>query len=90
MDESYFCKRKYNRGRWRDGQWVFGRIERDTDKTFFKIVANRDAATLEAVTMAKVLPGTHIITDGWGVDFHLDTLAGGIYTHKAVIHEDNL
>ncbi|KAG0439844.1 hypothetical protein DMUE_2152 [Dictyocoela muelleri] len=32
IDESLFFKRKYNRGRIRDGQWYVGGIERGTKK----------------------------------------------------------
>ena len=37
VDESKFGKRKYNtnRGRMVDGCWVFGGVERDSDKSFF-------------------------------------------------------
>ena len=34
IDESKFGKRKYNRGRRVDGCWVFGGVERDSDKSF--------------------------------------------------------
>jgi hypothetical protein len=35
IDESKFFHRKYHRGQCREGQWVFGRIERDTGKCFW-------------------------------------------------------
>ena len=46
IDESKFGKRKYNRGRWQEGHWVFGGIERHTKKAFLVEVPQRDAATL--------------------------------------------
>lgn len=41
IDESKFGKRKYYKGRWVDGVWVFGGIEWDLKKCFFIIVENR-------------------------------------------------
>ena len=46
IDESKFGGRKYNRGRWQEGHWVFGGIERVTGRAFFVEVQQRDAATL--------------------------------------------
>ena len=34
IDESKFGRRKYNRGRWQEGHWVFGGIERITGSSF--------------------------------------------------------
>ena len=34
----------------------------------------------------QVLPGTHIITDGWGAYSNLSSLG---YTHSVVVHEEN-
>ena len=62
IDESKFGKRKYNRGRLRDGKWVLGGIERGTD-IFLEIVARRDTNTLLSVIQRNVLPGTDIYTD---------------------------
>ena len=46
IDESKFGRRKYNRGRWQEGHWVFVGVERITGKAFMVEVAQRDAATL--------------------------------------------
>ena len=46
IDESKFGKRKYNRGRWQEGHWVFGGVERITGRAFLVEVQTRDAATL--------------------------------------------
>ncbi len=34
IDESKFGRRKYYRGRYRDGHWVFGGVERGTNNVF--------------------------------------------------------
>src|SRR6218665_1168720 len=52
-------------------------------------VEDRTANTLENVISAHLLPGTHIISDGWRSYSNLETLAGGIYMHSVVIHERN-
>ena len=65
IDESKFGKRKYNRGRLRDGKWVLGGIERGSDNMFMRDVHARDAATLLPIIQNCVEPGTTIITDEW-------------------------
>lgn len=50
IDEAYFGKVKYNRGRRRPGIWIIGGIERNNKRNCFIFpVRNRNAATLEAV-----------------------------------------
>ena len=34
IDESKFGRRKYNRGRYQEGHWVFGGVERGTSKAY--------------------------------------------------------
>ena len=46
IDESKIGKRKYNRGHFVEGQWVFGGIEEDTRKSFIVCVENRAEETL--------------------------------------------
>ena len=45
VDEAKFCRRKYNRGRFIEGQWVFGGVERGSGKCFLIPVERRDSAT---------------------------------------------
>ncbi|KAJ8971098.1 hypothetical protein NQ314_000880 [Rhamnusium bicolor] len=45
IDEAKMGKRKYNRGRIIDGQWVFGGFERESKKCFFVPVENRTKDT---------------------------------------------
>ena len=37
IDETKYFHRKYHRGQWRDGHWVFGGVERDSGKCFLVI-----------------------------------------------------
>ena len=83
IDESKFGKRKYNRGRMREGQWVLGGVERGTDKVFMQIVPSRDAATLLPIITANVEPGTEIHTDEWRSYATLNVQG---YVHNSVNH----
>ena len=53
IDESKFGKTKFNRGRYIEGQWVFG----DTYQ--------RDKGTLLPIIRAHILPGTCAMSDMW-------------------------
>ena len=64
IDETKFFHRKYHRGQWRPGHWVFGGIERGSGKCFLVEVPDRRAVTLKEAIMQYILPGTHIISDG--------------------------
>ena len=46
IDESKFGKRKFHKGRKVDGVWVFGGLERDSKKCFFKSVVDRTVNAL--------------------------------------------
>jgi len=89
IDESKFFHRKYRRGLWRPGHWVFGGVERVSGKCFLVEVPDRRAPTLENLLVQHVLPGTHIISDGWAAYANLDRIANGIYTHSVVVHQQN-
>ena len=77
IDESKFFHRKYHRGEYREGRWVFGGIERGSNRCFMAEVERRDGATLLQIIKDVILPGTHIISDN------------GAYTHDVINHEDN-
>ena len=83
IDESKFGKRKYNRGRRVDGCWVFGGIERGSDKMFLSIVQDRSAATLVPIIQKYIKVGSKIHSDYWKAYDKLNTLG---YEHVKVNH----
>ena len=62
IDESLFSKRKSNKGRVFKEQWVFGGVERESDKCFLYTVENRSAETLLKAIQDSVLPGSIIMS----------------------------
>ncbi|KAK7507258.1 hypothetical protein BaRGS_00001193 [Batillaria attramentaria] len=89
IDESKYFHRKYHRGQWRDGHWVFGGIERDSGKCFMVEVPDRSRATLEPIVLQYILPGSHIISDGWRAYGNLAQVGGGIYLHDVIVHDQH-
>ena len=84
IDESKFGKRKYNRGRRVEGQWVFGGIQRNNPKKFFLVpVETRDKETLLNLISEWILPGTTIISDCWKA---YDTIEDQGFQHLKVNH----
>lgn len=65
IDESYFFKAKYNRGRNWLGQWYVGGIERGSRKAFVVPVVNRNIETLLGVLRENIHEHSIIITDQW-------------------------
>ena len=51
--------------------------------------SSRTAVTLQAKIREYILPGSHIVSDGWAAYGQIDQMGGGIYTHDIVIHERN-
>jgi len=89
IDETEYFHRKYHRGQWRDGHWVFGGIERETAGFFLAEVPDRTAATLTREIEKRILPGSHSVSDGLASYAQIDRIRGGIYTHAVVVHQDN-
>ena len=89
IDELKYFNRKYDRGAWHPGNWVFGGIERVSRKCFLMEVPDRTAQTLEAAILDHILPGTHIISDGWASYRNVSQLGGGIYEHSIVVHVEH-
>jgi transposase-like protein len=87
IDESLFFRRKYNRGRLREGQWVFGGIDRQTGECFLVPVPDRRAVTLLTIINMRILPGTTIISDCWAAYRSISEIND--YTHNTVNHTYN-
>ena len=73
----------------KEGHWVFGAVERGSNKCLLTEVEDRRAATLERIVQRWILPGTRIISDAWRGYQNLNNIAGGIYTHEVVVHQRN-
>lgn len=86
IDEAKIGKRKNNKGRYLQGQWVFGGIERGTRKFFLEAVEDRSSATLVEIIKRKIKPGTTIYSDCWKA---YDCLGQENYTHLTVNHSIN-
>ncbi|GFV05119.1 putative isxo2-like transposase domain protein [Trichonephila clavipes] len=65
IDESMFGKRKYNRSKRVNGTWVFGGIERSSNKCFFHVVQDRSKDTRLQSIKRNIKEGTTIISDCW-------------------------
>ena len=87
IDESKYFHHKYHRGQWRDGHCVFGSIERDSGKCFLIEVLDRSAATLQPLIEQYILPGSHIMSDGWAAYANIDAIRHGIYLHSVIVHQ---
>ena len=66
-----------------------GIVERATGRCWLEVVARRDAATLERIITAHVLPGSIIVTDTWGGYNNVANINNGMYDHQVVIHAVN-
>lgn len=86
IDEAKFGKRKYQRGRFIEGQWVFGGFERCSKNVFFVPVPDRTKDTLLACIKEWILPGTDVVSDCWASYSSL-SLEG--YNHSTVNHSQN-
>ncbi|GFT20380.1 DDE_Tnp_IS1595 domain-containing protein [Trichonephila clavipes] len=83
INESKYCKRKYNGGPHVEGQRVFGEVEKGSGKLFLVAVHNRPKETLLALIKEWIRPGTTIYSDCWK---SYDCLAEENYVHLTVNH----
>ncbi|GFS06898.1 hypothetical protein ElyMa_006557100 [Elysia marginata] len=71
------------------GTGFFGALKRGTNRCCLIEVLDRTAATLEPIIRRWILPGTHIISDGWAAYANIENIANVIYTHSIIIRERN-
>ena len=83
IDESKFGRRKYNRGRYRDGHWVFGGVERGSGECFMVEVQQRSAAVLLPLIQQYIRPSTTVMSDEWRAYSQISTLG---MQHETVNH----
>ncbi len=86
IDESKFGKRKYHRGHYVEGQWIFGGIERDSGRIFLVPVEDRTSATLVGIIKTWIKPGSTIYSDCWK---GYSCLEDNGYEHLTVNHSVN-
>lgn len=86
IDESKIGRRKYQRGRIIEGQWIFGGLERESKKIFLVPVPNRTAETLEQLVCQWIEPGTTIMSDCWRGYYNLSRRG---FRHFSVNHKYN-
>ena len=90
IDETFFVKRKYERGRPLSSVWLFGGIERVSKKLFIipLLDENRDrsAETLIPLIKKYILPGSVIVSDGWKA---YSSLRNEGYTHWVINHSEH-
>ncbi|XP_055948295.1 uncharacterized protein LOC129981472 [Argiope bruennichi] len=83
IDESKFGKRKYNKGKMVEGAWVFGGVERYSNKCFMTVVQDRTSETLLSVLKEWVIPGSTVMSDCWK---SYDCLSEEGFVHLTVNH----
>ena len=86
IDESKFGKRKYNKGRFVEGQWVLGGICRIHKNVFLVPVPSGDRDTLLPIIKQKIKNGTTIISDCWQ---SYNCLSQEDFLHLTVNHSYN-
>ena len=87
IDEGKFGKRKYNRGRVIDGQWVLGGICRETKECFFVPIDDKKEETLLSLIEKHVAPGSIVNTDCFSSYQNLEEKLG--LKHYTVNHSEN-
>jgi transposase-like protein len=86
IDEAKLGKRKYNKGKRVEGQWIFGILERNSSNCCIIPVNSRDEETLIDAIQMFIRPGTTIYSDCWKSYSRLNSLG---YIHLTVNHSKN-
>ena len=86
IDEAKFGRRKYNRGRRIEGQWVFRGFDCTTKNVFLVPVPSRDAPTFLGVIRKGKHPGSVVVSDCWSA---YNTLEEEGFQHLSVNHSLN-
>ena len=89
IDESKYFHRKYHRGQWRQGHWVFGAIERHSGCCFLVEAPDRQREKLLPIIQQWILPGSRIISDGCTSYADIPQILCGIYIHDVIVHQRN-
>ena len=88
IDETLIAKRKYNRGRLVQQQWLFGAVDRSIGICLLNTVQKRDAATLGALISEFIAEQTTVYSDKWAV--YVSFFSSGVnYSHETVNHSEN-
>ena len=69
--------------------WVFGGIERNFGRCFLVEVPDRTVETHRAAIERWILPGSHVVSDGWASYGNIDRCTNNIYTHEVVVYHEN-
>ena len=86
IDETLIAKkRKYNRGREVNPQWLFGAIEREGGKLFLKTVDHRDSNTLGRLIIDHIHENATVYSDEWAAYLKFFSEAAS-YNHHTVNH----
>ena len=83
INESKVGKRKYHRGHFVEGQWVFGATEEDSRKCFIAAVEDRTEKTLVSLIRKWIKPQSITVSDCWKGYINLSKYG---YVHKTVNH----
>ena len=93
VDESKVGRQKYKRDRWKEGSWIVGMVDDETNEIRINICRDnkRDAATLREIIVKYVKPFNNIVTDCWRgyLDLNQRDDNGEFYDHNTVNHSEN-
>ncbi|CAI9735744.1 Hypothetical predicted protein [Octopus vulgaris] len=89
IDVTKFVKSKRNEKKHAKEFWVFGGIERGSEKCFLVPIEYQNKEAFEAAIIRWILPGTLIVSDIWAEYLEIDQIQQGIYTHELIDYNDS-